>query len=354
MAPPMREPYPPRAGSGSNEQDANNEPDFEAHIFGQPGETRVLRQRPFGNSKKFCESRKNNRLESDQDCHSCKKQRIDVESYFSDHQRTRKQHRANRDPQGKQGHSRVKEQPAGTVQQKETERPPAVSPGAKVRWPAAAVRRKCCGNLRNAKAEGGRLDDHLIGVFHSLCAQPQLLDHLSAKRPKTAIDIPNRRLKKQPGYRREDGVAQILMQRRHGPRQDSAFEAIPHYQVVTFPQFVDKQVGLREVVAVVGIAHQDVAASRCSDASAQCAPVAAYLNRNYARPVCCRNLLRSVRAAVIAADHFPADSVLLHCAKRFLDARRNRRPLVKTWHHHGELDVLAGFDSVWDYLYFCD
>jgi len=64
------------------------------------------------------------------------------------------------------------------------------------------------------------------------------------------VEITHGALEKQSSNPGENRIAQVTVQRRHGAWQNSAPKPVPHYQVVSFPQLVDEQVGLREIVAV--------------------------------------------------------------------------------------------------------
>ena len=117
------------------------------------------------------------------------------------------------------------------------------------------------------------------------------------------------------------------MQRRHRARQNFSQETIAHHEVITFAQFRHKFVQLREIVGVIGIAHQDELTARRGDPALQGAAVAAPLHGDDARAKVPGNLLRSVGAAVVGDDHFAADAMPLQGVDRFFDANARRLPL---------------------------
>jgi len=57
--------------------------------------------------------------------------------------------------------------------------------------------------------------------------------------------------------RREDGVPEVAVERRHRPGPDAAREAVAHHEVVAFAELRDEGHERREVVAVVRVAHHD-------------------------------------------------------------------------------------------------
>src|SRR5437667_412252 len=85
-------------------------------------------------------------------------------------------------------------------------------------------------------------------------------------------------------------------------RVAAAGEAVAHDQVGAAAELVDKGPKRREVVAVVSIAHDDVAAARRGDAALQCAPVTALAHADHARAAARRDLRRAVTAAVVGDD----------------------------------------------------
>src|SRR5467141_3662350 len=100
--------------------------------------------------------------------------------------------------------------------------PPAIPPSAQMRRAVAAIGRKCRGDFRDAQSECRRLDHHFTGEFHSMRTQIEPFDRISAKRTKAAVEITHWALEEQSSNPREDRIAQITVQRRHGPRQNCA------------------------------------------------------------------------------------------------------------------------------------
>src|SRR5688572_13016984 len=76
----------------------------------------------------------------------------------------------------------------------------------------------------------------------------------------------------------------ISMKRRHRRLGDAAAEAVAHDEIKAAPELFDEGIELAEIVGIVAVAHDDVAASRRLDAAEQRGPVAAALHRRDTRP----------------------------------------------------------------------
>lgn len=99
-------------------------------------------------------------------------------------------------------------------------------------------------------------------------------------------------------------------------------EAVAHHELAARAQCFDEALQVREVVAVVGVAHDDVAAAGGRDARHQRRAVAALVHVHHACALGFGNLDRAVRRAVVGDDDFARDAVQRHVAPRLADARR--------------------------------
>ena len=75
------------------------------------------------------------------------------------------------------------------------------------------------------------------------------------------------------------------MMPRHGAVFDFAAQAITHHEAITFAPLGDEPWNFREVMAAIGIAHDDEAAPCLFDAFAQGAAVPFHRGVHYARAV---------------------------------------------------------------------
>ena len=73
----------------------------------------------------------------------------------------------------------------------------------------------------------------------------------------------------------EDRVADPAILPRHGPGLDPALEAIAHHEVAACPQLLDERHEVGEIIAVIGIAHDDIDAACRQAALIKCRAVAA-------------------------------------------------------------------------------
>ena len=206
--------------------------------------------------------------------------------------------------------SRIEEQPARAVQQHEAQMPPGVAPAAQVRRTAPAIRRERRRHLGDTHLEQRGLDDHLAGKLHPGGVQVHPLDGGLAEAAQAAVEITHGRAEKQPSDARQHRVAQVPVQGRHGARLNAAPEAVAHHQVAAFSQLLDERHEIGEVVAVVGVAHDDVPAAGGGDGPHERGAIAAYRDVDNARARTPGDLLRAIRAAVVA-DHDLAGDVVL-------------------------------------------
>jgi hypothetical protein len=144
-----------------------------------------------------------------------------------------------------------------------------------------------------------------------------------------------------PSDEAEHRVAEIPVQRRHRPRRDTAGEPVAHHQVRALPQFVNERHQVGEVIAVVGVAHDDVLAAGRDDAAHQRVAVALLADRHDPGARVGRQLLAAVGAAVVGDNHLAANSARGQESNSLADARRHGLCLVETGHDHGQLHVLV-------------
>ena len=151
------------------------------------------------------------------------------------------------------------------------------------------------------------------------------------------MEVAHRGPEQKPANEAQHRIAQIAMQRRHGARTDAALEAVAHDQRIARAQLLQETLETAEVVAVVGVAHDDVAAARRGDAGDERRAVAALLDRDHARAGLGRERARVVARAVVRDEYFAVDAGALEEAARLLYAPADRGRLVQARHEDREL-----------------
>src|SRR5580698_7240647 len=172
---------------------------------------------------------------------------------------------------------------------------PAVTKAAKVRRTPAFIRPQGYGNFRNARAQLFRLDDEFGSEFHSRAAHIHLIKNGAGKSPHPAMAVPDSRTEEKIQQRRKPRIADIFVVPGHGTRPNPSPKTIAHHHVVAFAPLLQEMRNLGEVIAIVGVAHDDKAAPRRPDALSQGGSVALLFNPYDPSSSCFRNLDRSVR-----------------------------------------------------------
>jgi hypothetical protein len=139
----------------------------------------------------------------------------------------------------------------------------------------------------------------------------------------------------------QDGITQVSMEWRHGIGSNPSLKAIPHDQVVPSPQLFDKGAQVRKVVAVVGVPHDDVLATRRFNTAHERASITFFGHMNHARVQISGDFWRTIAAAVICDNYFAVDAELLESVFRLLYTGRQGLSLVKTGHHNGQFDTVS-------------
>src|SRR5262249_29844440 len=142
----------------------------------------------------------------------------------------------------------------------EAERAPAVAETAEVRLAVAAIRPERDRNLFDAEPAEATLDDHLGRHLHAGHVEVQFLDGILAEAAHAAIDVADLGVEKAVGQPGESGVAEVLVEWRHGAGLDLAAEPIAETEVGAIAKLVDEPAEVGEVVRVVRVAHDDVLA----------------------------------------------------------------------------------------------
>ena len=124
------------------------------------------------------------------------------------------------------------------------------------------------------------------------------------------------------------------MQRRHRILLDSAAKAVTHDKVSALAQFFHETRSMPKVIAVVGISHHDVLASRCGNAPHQRVAVSFRGHPHHPGPHPLRDLDRTIAAAVVCDNDLTCDVRFAQSALRFPDAGSQRLCLIQAGHDH--------------------
>ena len=214
---------------------------------------------------------------------------------------------------------------------------PAVAPGAEVRRAAAAIRRYRCWDLGDAHVEEGCFDDHFRGELHSGRLEIHPESSVFSETPKAAVEVATWIRKQHATDRRQYGIPEIAVEKRHRAGLDAAFESVAHHQVVAVAEFVDERHQTGEVIAVVGITYNDEGAGRSSDTAQKGASVTPSLGVDDACPETLGDLHRPVGTAVVGDDDLAGDAVVTNGTRRLFDASRERFCFVETGHYNRKL-----------------
>jgi hypothetical protein len=99
----------------------------------------------------------------------------------------------------------------------------------------AAVGRERGGDFTDSHAQQAGLDDHLTREFHAGRANVHAVVTVFAERAYTAVEVAAGGVEEASSDGSEDRIAEIAMQRRHGPVANTAEESVAHHQVRTLP-----------------------------------------------------------------------------------------------------------------------
>src|SRR5579859_2161514 len=128
------------------------------------------------------------------------------------------------------------------------------------------------------------------------------------------------------------------MRPRHGAFLDPACETVAHHQVIAFAQTLEDWRNLPEVVALVGVAHDDVAARGSGDAAADGGPISGLIDQHHLCTVRLGDLLRTVGAPVVRDEDLRLQRHACNRLARTIDASPDGLCLVEAWHEDRDLE----------------
>src|SRR5882757_2604709 len=177
------------------------------------------------------------------------------------------------------------------------------------------------GDFGDAGADLGGLDDKLEGKLHTGAAQIQFVVESAPESPHAAVAVAYSRAEEKIHQPAQTGIAKIFVQRRHGAGLDAAAKAIAHDQVVAPAQFVDEIWDFAEIIAVVGVAHDDVFTAGGGDAGLQRRAVAPLGDADYGGSIVLGNFNRAIGRAVVRDNHFAVQARTANSGERLLHAK---------------------------------
>src|SRR6185437_14700456 len=333
------------------DQAAEHQAALQAELLQHPLDLRLLGQEALRAGVHLGEQPEQHGLEPDHDHGRGRDQRVHVKGHAADAERVRCHQGADNQARDEQRQAGQEEQPARAEQQQETQVPPAVPPGVQVRRPAPAVLVQRGRHLGHALAGQGRLDHHLASELHPGRLQVERHHDVPAEPAQPAVEVADLAAEEQPADEAEHRVAQVLVQRRHGPRRDPAPEPVAHHQVRALAQFVNKGHQVGEIIGIVGVAHDHVLAVGRDDATHQRVAVTLVADRYHPGAGVGGQPLAAVRAAVVGDQHLAADPALGQESHSLADARRHGLCLVEARHDHGQLHVFVSIQRqrIWSH-----
>jgi hypothetical protein len=134
-------------------------------------------------------------------------------------------------------------------------------------------------------------------------------------------------------------IPKVAMERRHGTWRYPTPKSITHHEIRTSTESFKERRESREVVAVVGIAHDDVPAAGSQDPTEQSVAVSTLGYGDHASASALRYKLTTIRAAVISNDDFSVNVVLCQERDSLPDARTDGLGFIQAGHEHCELQA---------------
>src|SRR5437667_525184 len=217
---------------------------------------------------------------------------------------------------------------------------PAVAEAPEVWGTASFVRPKRDGNFRHANAHGGCLYDELRGKLHTGGSQIHPSIDGFSKAAHAAVGVSDICAEKQFQDSRKHGVADLFMMPSHRARFDFSFEAIAHHNFIAFAPFCAKARHLREIIAVIGIAHDDELSARLFNSLAQCMTVAPRRGMNNSGAVLLGDFDRTVSGSIIRDDDFAMNACFFEGSNGLVDAKCDGLRLVETRNNYEDVKSL--------------
>src|SRR5262245_1344138 len=179
---------------------------------------------------------------------------------------------------------------------------PAVAETAQVRRAAALVFPKRYGNFASLGTDLRGLDHKFRGELHAAAAQIHALEDVARKSAHPAMRIADAGAEEHVEHHGEAGISEVFVVPRHGARLDFSCEAVAHDHFAAPAPLFDEAGDFAEVVAVVGVTHDDEGATGRTNAGFQRRSVTSLRDGNHARSGCLGNFDGAVGRSVIGYD----------------------------------------------------
>src|SRR5580658_5727699 len=136
--------------------------------------------------------------------------------------------------------------------------PPAIAPGPQMGRPAPAVLVQRYRHLADLHAGQRSLDHNLAGEFHAGRIEAHPSERIDTEAAQTAVEVAYLGCEEDSSRQRQHGVADPAMRPRHRTLVDPTRKAVAHDEVITYSQPLENGWDLCEVIALVGVTHDDV------------------------------------------------------------------------------------------------
>ena len=242
-------------------------------------------------------------LRPDEHSRDREQERRGIEPHGAEDERARNERERQAAADAREADAGVKEQPVRREGEEQLQVAPAVAPAVEVRRPRAPVGFQCRRHLGDPEAGERRLDDHLGGELHAGRGEPQVEDRGAPEASQPAVEVADRAAEEQPAHEGQHRVAEVPVEPWHRLISNAALEAVAHDEVRALAKLRDEAVELCEVIGVVAVTHDHIAAARRGDAGAERGAVAARRDLDDARPERPRDVAARIRRAVVGDDH---------------------------------------------------
>ncbi len=186
-------------------------------------------------------------------------------------------------------------------------------------------------------------DDHFAGELHAGHLQVHFRHGVFAKAAHAAERVAGAGPEEQVQEPTQAGIADPFVEPGHRAGTNRAFESIAHDDVGPAAQPVDEPAEIGEIVAVVAIAHDDVAAASVRKAAPQGVAVTLERMPDHAGPCSDGDLAAAVgmsRCRRSALHRLNAEP--LHRLPSLVDADRQRALFVQARHHDSQFELFVG------------
>ncbi len=215
---------------------------------------------------------------------------------------------------------------------------PAVADAPQVRAAIAAVGIERDGDFFDAQLDQGALNDHLAGHLHAGHLEAHLAVGGLGEAAHPAVRIADAGLEDHVEEPTQAGVSDPTVVPGHGAGLDLAGEAIAHDQIGAAAKRGEESLEVGEIVALVAVGHDDVAAGGFVEAAAQRVAVAAERLLDHSGAGGGGQSGAVVDRAVVDDDHLAGCRQVGQRRLRLPHAGGHGPRLVEARHDDGDLD----------------